>query len=334
MAIPHRLYVGTIGEGLFRSTDGGATFSRACNGMFVECHVRALAVHPHGPGTLFLGSEQGLFTSRDGAENWSRVDSPLNGLQIWSILLVPHTPELIVVGTCPSRLFRSDDGGRSWTEPAVTVVQECPRIMHTRVTTLVADPTEPDTLWAGVEIDGIFRSQDRGRTWHKLGRGLSSLDIHGLVIVPGNGQARRLLASTNNDLNLSTDNGATWQPLQMGKLLPWSYCRALAQPCGQPDTIFLGNGDGPPGTIGMVARSPDAGRTWQPWQLTPSGTERVPGRANSTMWNFAVHAADPALVYASSVSGGVYRSTDGGKSWEKLMREFGEVRALAWTPAI
>jgi photosystem II stability/assembly factor-like uncharacterized protein len=333
MANPHRLYVGTIGEGLFRSVDQGATFVRACNGMFVECHVRALAVHPRNPRLLYLGSEQGLYCSDDAADSWSRMESPLNGLQIWSILLLPHAPEVIVVGTCPARLFRSDDGGQTWTEGAVRMLQECPRIMRTRVTTIIADPNEPDTIWAGVEIDGIYRSQDRGRTWHKLGTGLSSLDIHGLVIVPGNGQVRRLLASTNNDMNLSTDNGVTWQPLNVGRTLPWSYCRGLAQPCGQPETILLGNGDGPPGTIGMVARSPDAGRTWQPWQLTPSGTERVPGRANSTLWNFAVHPTDPGLIYAASVSGGIYRSIDGGTSWEKLRREFGEVRALAWTPA-
>jgi photosystem II stability/assembly factor-like uncharacterized protein len=57
----------------------------------------------------------------------------------------------------------------------------------------------------------------------------------------------------------------------------------------------------------------------------------MPGRANSTMWNLAVNAADPELVYASSVSGQVYRSTDAGASWQKLDREFGEIRALAWT---
>jgi hypothetical protein len=58
----------------------------------------------------------------------------------------------------------------------------------------------------------------------------------------------------------------------------------------------------------------------------------MPGRANSTMWNFAVHAADSELIYASSVHGLVYRSIDGGASWHKLAREFGEIRALAWTP--
>ena len=57
-----------------------------------------------------------------------------------------------------------------------------------------------------------------------------------------------------------------------------------------------------------------------------------PGIGKSTIWNYAVHAADPGLVYASSVSGEVYRSADGGQAWEKLAREFGEVRALAWAP--
>src|SRR6266571_2368631 len=122
MANPHRLYVGTIGEGLWRSSDGGETFARASDGMFVECHVRALAVHPSRPRTLYLGSERGLFRSDDGADSWARVESPLNERQIWSILLVPSAPEVILVGTCPSRLFRSTDGGKTWSEPDVRMV--------------------------------------------------------------------------------------------------------------------------------------------------------------------------------------------------------------------
>jgi photosystem II stability/assembly factor-like uncharacterized protein len=324
MATVHRLYIGTIGEGLFRSTDGGETFVRACDGMFVECHVRALAVHPTDPQTLYLGSEQGLFRSADGAGHWARVESPLNGLQIWSILLHPRNPDLILAGTCPARLFRSADGGRSWAEPEVAMVRECPRIMHTRVTALAADPADPATLWAGVEIDGLYRSRDAGVTWSTAGQGLSSRDIHALAVIPARDGPRRLLASTNNDLNLSTDDGDSWQPLRLGRSLPFAYYRGMAQKCGRPEVILLGNGDGPPGTTGVIARSADGGAGWQP--------AKMPARANSTIWNFAVHTADPELVYAASVSGEVYCSTDGGLSWDKLAREFGEIRALAWTP--
>jgi photosystem II stability/assembly factor-like uncharacterized protein len=196
--------------------------------------------------------------------------------------------------------------------------------MRTRVTTVVFDPAEPSTVWAGVEIDGLFRSTDAGVTWQPLGQGLSSRDIHGMAIVPGNGIPKRLLASTNNDLNLSTDGGETWQPQNIGKSLPWSYCRGMAQLPSRPEVVFLGNGDGPPGTVGMVARSTDGGVTWR--------TAEMPGRANSTIWNFAVHPADSNLVYANSVSGELYRSTDGGASFEKLAREFGEIRQITWVP--
>jgi photosystem II stability/assembly factor-like uncharacterized protein len=323
----HRLYVGTIGEGLWRSVDGGDGFVRAADGMFVECHVRALAVHPRDPRLLYLGCEDGLFVSRDGADNWSRVESPLDGKQIWSLLICPQEPELMLAGVCPSRLYRSEDGGRTWIEPAVRILQDCPRIMHTRVTCLAADPDEPQTLWAGVEIDGVYRSRDAGRTWQPLGRGLSSRDIHALAIVPENGQPKRMLAATNNDLNLSRDNGETWEPLQVQKSLPWSYCRALAQlapAAGDPEVVFLGNGNGPPGSAGIIARSDDGGSTWK--------AAHMPVLANSTVWNFAVHPADPDLIYASSVSGELYRSRDRGLSWDKLAREFGEIRALAWAP--
>jgi photosystem II stability/assembly factor-like uncharacterized protein len=328
-----RIYVGTIGEGLFRSLDGGQTFARAADGMFVECHVRALAVQPDNPRILYLGSEQGLFRSGNGADSWERVESPLNGKQIWSILLARDIPKLILAGTCPSGIFRSADGGATWDQATANIHQDCPRIIHTRVTTLKADPWTKGTMWAGVEIDGLFRSPDAGLTWQPVGNGLSSRDIHDIAFTVTPQGQNIMLAATNNDLNRSTDGGNTWQPLEIGKQLPWSYCRSLMSlPMTPPSqggdsagrSVLLGNGDGPPGTVGIVARSIDGGMTW---------TETaMPRRANSTIWNFAIHPADPSLVFAASVSGLLYQSRDAGATWEILPREFGEIRALAWGP--
>jgi photosystem II stability/assembly factor-like uncharacterized protein len=320
---PHVLCVGTVGEGVFRSLDHGDSFRRAMDGMFVECHVRALVCHPDNPRLLFLGCEEGLFRSDDGADSWSQVDSPLNGLQIWSLHFAPGRPERMFAGTCPSRFFRSLDGGRSWEECPALVEKHCPRIMRTRVTSFAADG---DAVWAGVEIDSVWHSGDGGRSWRKTPEGLSSPDIHNLAIVPASpGRPRRFVATTNNDVNLS-DDGETWRRLDVGRQLPLTYCRGLTLLPGEPRRLLLGVGDGPPGSTGHIAFSDDAGETWR--------TAAMPGSANSTIWNFAAHPADPSLVYASSVSGQVYRSTDRGESWARLGREFGEVRALLWLPQV
>lgn len=323
---PHRIYVGAIGEGVFRSLDGGRTFARAMDGgIFVECYVRALVVHPHDDRLLYIGTEDGVYRSTNGADDWQRLDAPLNGQEIWSILIPPDQPDLILAGTRPSRIYRSLDAGRTWQECRTTMRPDCPRIRHTRVTTLASDPDDGRVFWAGVEIDGIHQSTDGGAAWERCsGSGLVSQDIHDLVIMRDASGQRVLLAATNADLHRSTDDGRSWQPLEVKRGVPWSYCRRLAQPIGDAQTILLGNGDGPPGSEGIVGISTDAGRTWQP--------AKFPGHANSTIWNFAVHQSNPDLIYASSVSGELYRSVDRGRSWEKLPREFGEIRALAWTP--
>ncbi len=316
--IAHRLYVGTIGEGLFRSLDHGETFRRACDGVFVECDVRAIVVHPHRPGWMYLGTEVGLYMSRDGASNWEQLPAPLDGFQVWSINLTAVRPDRLIVGTRPAGIMLSEDGGQTWRESVTTMRRDCPRILHTRVTTLAADPDEPSRLLAGVEIDGIHESTDSGRTWTPIGEGLTSRDIHALAVLPAKEGRKRLLATTNNDLNLSDDGGRTWRPGLMAETLPWSYTRALIQRPDDPEVLFLGGGDAPPGWVGAVAVSHDGGTTWAPAAL--------PGPSNSTMWNFGVHPADARLIYAASVSGQLYRSTDGGTSWVKMAKEFGEIR--------
>ncbi len=162
----------------------------------------------------------------------------------------------------------------------------------------------------------IERSTDGGRTWAKIGQGLLSDDIHGVAVVPEDGR-RRLFATTNKGLHLSLDDGATWtmQPLDS----PWQYTRTIVPRADGEGTVFLTNGDGPPGSTGRLLRSADRGRSWQ--------DARLPGALNSTPWTIATHPADPSLMFVCSNLGQLFRSTDGGASWTRLAREFGEVRS-------
>lgn len=321
MGLTPRLYVGTVGEGIFRSDDGGQTFARRCVGMFFECDVRALVAHPRDPRLLYAGTSEGLYRTRDGGERWELVDSPMNHLVVWSVFIDPRPPEMLFVGTRPAHLFRSPDSGRTWVELQADFNPHCNNIIHNRVTSIESDPADPARLWAGVEIDAVWRSADRGGTWTRHDAGLSSSDIHSVAVVPGG----RLLASTNNDLNSSDDGGGTWSPRRLAAQAEWPYFRGLARKAGDPSVLLLGNGDGPPGRVGAIWRSHDGGSRWE-----KAGLPCVP---NSTIWGFATHPADPERIFAHSVSGELYESADAGLSWTKLVREFGEIRSLLWVPA-
>lgn len=320
------VYAGTVGQGVWRSLDEGETFQRFCAGMFMEAEVRALVVHPTNPECLYAGTEAGLYRTQNGGEHWERLDTPFDpgsgwpaGVAVWSLLIHPRDPNLIFVGTCPSALYRSRDAGATWEKLDAALTPECAPIVYSRVTCLMADPEQPETIWAGVEIDGVWRSRDAGNSWERLSEGLSSTDIHSLTIVPGT--PRTVFAATNNDLNLSRDDGETWEPQQVRQFFPHGYCRGIVAKADDPRTLLLGNGNGPPGTTGSLQVSRDGGVTWQQALL--------PQTPNSTVWTFAVSPAAPALLFAASINGYLYRSRDGATTWQKCAHEFGEVRTLA-----
>jgi len=314
------LFVGTVGEGVWRSTDGGTEWERSSKGMFVECDVRALVVHPRHPNVLYAGTNEGVYRTENAGDQWTRLEGPLDTLITWALFILPHQPDTVFAGTRPAKIFRSTDAGQRWQQVDAQPAQECPGIRFNRVTTLLADPLDRNRLWAGVEIDGVWTSADGGASFRRVGHGLSSADIHGLAIVPRDGR-RVILATTNNDLNISRDDGATWQPQEIGKQFGHAYCRGLKPRPDRPEVLFLGNGDGPPGSVGAGWRSLDGGETWKRLAL--------PGTPNSTIWDFTFCAAEPEHVYAYSVSGEVYHSADGGDRWRKLPREFGEIRSMA-----
>lgn len=313
------IYAGTIGQSVWRSRDGGDSWQRASNGMFLECDIRAIAVSPANSALLYAGAGAGLYRTQDGGDSWELVDSPMNDLQIWALAIDPTSPDTIYAGTCPSALYRSRDGGASWQKLDVELADECVGVpIVPRVTSILVDPEDPRTVYAGIEVDGMRISRDGGDTWREGSEGLSSLDIHGLAVVPGS--PKTLVASTNNDVCVSTDM-RNWTPLDVGSHYPWPYCRGIAHLENGDSRIWVGAGNGPPGDQGGLFHSGDLGKTWERADLG--------GVANSTIWAVAHNPALPDWIVAYSVAGQLYRSADRGQTWTKLAREFGEVRAVA-----
>ena len=84
--------VGTLGQGIWRSSDGGDTWLRVRHGLYSESAVRALAVHPSDTSIMYSGADSGIYRSEDKGEQWERLDSPMNEIPIWALLLILSTP--------------------------------------------------------------------------------------------------------------------------------------------------------------------------------------------------------------------------------------------------
>lgn len=318
------VYVGTAGHSVWLSEDLGETFvhPNSHSGMYLEARVWSMTSHPTDTEHLFAGTDIGVFRWNESSADWTYLDASLG--DVWCVSRHPRDPRIVFAGTRPAALFRSDDAGVSWTRLDVPDVAQFSDINRgpTRVTQILFDPIERDTVWAAIEIGGIYRSSDGGRTWSRTDSGLLSCDVHGLAVTRNGAGERVLLATTNLGLHRSRDNGANWTFQKLAS--PWQYTRNIVNHPASLETLFLTNGNGPPGTTGRLLRSTDGGDSWHDLGL--------PGALNSTPWCVAVHPGDPKLVFACTNLGQLFRSRDGGERWTRLKHEFGEVRALHWRP--
>ena len=328
--------VGTVGAGLWVSYDSGGKFRHIPRGIEAESNCRALAVDPHRPGTILAAVDRvGVFRSEDNGGIWQRIGNDIDA-DIWSIGLDPHDPDRIYVGTRPG-MWRSTDGGDSFHPLDTSISDSCP-IGVPRTTNIVVDPDDPETVWASVEVDGLHVSRDRGDTWSALpplGPDAFHADVHGLAIRhPGNrsadggGSRSQMMATTPFGFARSDDGGQTWDhhafaPFPGISKMDGAYCRCVREPWDD-GTIIVCAGDYIPGRIGAIEVSRDGGDNWERADL--------PVTPNSTMYWLAHHRELPGVAVASSVFGQVYLTEDHARTWTKLDREFGEIRALSLSP--
>ena len=201
-----QLYIATGGMSTWYSNDSGQTFERhwSPSGLYSESRVWALSSHPAAPGEVLAGTDSGVYRLDRATNKWTHLPSVLDKLHVWSFARDPKNPDLILAGTRPAEIYRSEDRGKTWTALRSGIAENCPAVVIPRVTQILIDPHDSNAIWATVEIDGIWRSLDGGKTWAKHATGAISEDGHGVALVRKNGR-RVLLMTTNEGLHVSHD---------------------------------------------------------------------------------------------------------------------------------
>ncbi|MBS1812213.1 MAG: glycosyl hydrolase [Acidobacteria bacterium] len=196
---PNIIYVGmgespirgnvSHGDGVYKSMDAGKTWKRV--GLDDSRHIARIRVHPKNPdlvyaavlGHIFGPHEQrGVYRSKDGGKTWERVLYKHNQTGAIDLILDPSNPNVMYAGMWEVKrtpyslesggknggLFKSTDGGDTWTE--LTRNPGGPKGEFIGKIGVTVSPVNPERVWAIIEAEdgGVFRSDNGGRNWVKV----------------------------------------------------------------------------------------------------------------------------------------------------------------------
>jgi len=186
--VPTTVYTSAC-SGIYKSLDAGANFRKVQGIPSAARRTRVLMQDPNNPSIVYAGTTEGLYRTLDAGEKWTLM-TPKDVI-INDIYVDPRNSQHILMATDRSGVLESGDGSVSFHDANQGFSER-------QVSSMVADPNSPNTLYVGVLNDkrfgGVFISKDGGQAWTQLNAGLDDNDVFSLAMSP----AGVLLAGTNH----------------------------------------------------------------------------------------------------------------------------------------
>lgn len=270
--------------------------------------------------------------------------------RIWQLAPGPaDEPDVLYAGVEPAALFRSDDGGRTfslvrglWDHPHRPQWQ--PGGGGLCLHTVLVHPDDPRRMLIAISAAGVYLSDDGGASWRAGNRGIvvgfvpdgEDLEFGQCVhkVARDAGDHERLYLQHHGGIYRSDDGGAGWTPMTGIAGMDFGF-PVVAHPT-RPDTAYLlplesdGYRATPDGRC-TVWRTTDAGATWEP--LT-TGLPQADAHLTVLRDGFTTDGCDPAGLYFGTRSGEVYASADDGATWNVLAQHLPPVLSVRAAPVV
>jgi photosystem II stability/assembly factor-like uncharacterized protein len=361
-----RVLVGTRKGAFVLTSDGKRERWDVCGPYFAGWEIYHLKGSPADPNRLYASQSSGWFgqviqRSNDGGQTWEPVGNefayegtpgthqwydgtqhPWKFARVWHLEPSLNDPDTIYAGVEDAALFRSVDGGSSWQELAglrthASAPSWSPGAGGMCLHTIVLDPSDPQRMFIAISAAGAFRTDDGGKTWRPINRGLQSQGIPSPEAEVGHCVHRIamhrsrpgvLFMQKHWDVLRSDDAGESWH--EVSGNLPTDFGFPIDVHAHEANTIYVvpiksDSEHYPPEGKLRVYRSRTGGDEWE------ALTKGLPQRdcyVNVLRDAMAVDSLDKCGVYFGTTGGQVYASADAGDTWAPIVRDLPPVLSV------
>jgi hypothetical protein len=361
-----RILAGTRKGAFVLTSDAARKDWKIAGPHFAGWELYHLKGSPVDPKRLYASQSSGWFgqqiqRSDDGGLTWSPVNAkfeydgvtgthqwydgtphPWEFKRVWHLEPSLTDPDTVYAGAEDAALFKSTDGGNSWSElSGLRHTETGPRwqpgagglCLHT----VILDPTNPDRIVIAISAAGAFRSDDAGKTWKPINKGLRSQYIpdpdaevghcvHHIAMNPA--KPNTLFMQKHWDVMRSDNAGDHWT--EVSGNLPTDFGFAIDIHAHEPETVYVvpikSDSEHFPldGQL-RVFRSRSGGNEWEP--LT-KGLPQQNCYVNILRDAMAVDTLDDCGIYFGTTGGQVYCSPDSGNTWTAITHDLPPVLSV------
>jgi photosystem II stability/assembly factor-like uncharacterized protein len=291
-------------RGLFKTTDGGATWKDVTDPSWTRQPVNTVAVDPTNPNRVWVGvgngglGDSGLFRSTNGGTDWTKLEDATSPGGASAIAVHPTNGNILYASG--NGISKSVNGGNTWTDVSAGLPTYAPAAYRS-IYSIAIDPKDPTVLYAGVQVSGVFQKIGNGNWTHI---GTTTVSVVDVAMAPSTPTESLVIAAPYNGGVVSVTKSGTQTQLDDTDLNSSALVNAVAVHPTNPDIIYAAAEQ----TVqGGLFKTTDGGDDWTKLDLGLGSAQE--------MLDVAINPNSTNTVFAGGRGSGVFKTTNGGAAW-------------------